>query len=377
MRVRWDIFCRVIDNFGDVGVTWRLARQLAAEHDVEVRLWIDDLPSFVRLCPLADANTYQQLQQGVEICYWSEQWRSVEPADVVIEAFACTLPADYLRAMTQSAKPLLWLNLEYLSAESWVDGCHALPSLQADGLQKFFFFPGFSAASGGLLREQGLVEQRQAFQSDRAAQQRFLADLGVAASPDARIISLFAYENPALPSWLEQLSQESQSTQLLVPEGRCLATIQDWLQEPTLKVGDVVQRGQLSLHVLPFMSQQEYDRLLWCCDFNLVRGEDSFVRAQWAGRPMLWHIYAQEGDAHLEKLDAFLERYVHGLSPTSQQALIDFYQVWNKGQDMTQSWLNIQQSWPELAVYADLWCKECAIQPDLVTALVRFYRNWL
>ena len=30
MRVTWDIFCSVVDNFGDIGVTWRLARQLVA-----------------------------------------------------------------------------------------------------------------------------------------------------------------------------------------------------------------------------------------------------------------------------------------------------------------------------------------------------------
>jgi hypothetical protein len=25
MQLHWDIFCRVIDNFGDIGVCWRLA----------------------------------------------------------------------------------------------------------------------------------------------------------------------------------------------------------------------------------------------------------------------------------------------------------------------------------------------------------------
>ena len=34
----WDIFCQVIDNHGDVGVCWRLARELAARgHTVTTR----------------------------------------------------------------------------------------------------------------------------------------------------------------------------------------------------------------------------------------------------------------------------------------------------------------------------------------------------
>lgn len=65
MRVTWDIFCSVVDNYGDIGVTWRLARQLAAEHDLDVRLWVDDLAAFVRVCPSADVQLAEQLQQGV------------------------------------------------------------------------------------------------------------------------------------------------------------------------------------------------------------------------------------------------------------------------------------------------------------------------
>ncbi|HLA30581.1 MAG TPA: elongation factor P maturation arginine rhamnosyltransferase EarP, partial [Pseudomonas sp.] len=144
MRPTWDIFCSVVDNYGDIGVTWRLARQLVAEHKVEVRLWVDDLGAFVRLCPEADTQAVVQLQQGVEIRQWPAPWQPVEAADVVIEAFACLLPEAYVAAMAARPAKVLWLNLEYLSAEEWVEGCHGLPSLQSNGLQKFFFFPGFT-----------------------------------------------------------------------------------------------------------------------------------------------------------------------------------------------------------------------------------------
>ena len=145
MKVSWDIFCSVVDNYGDIGVTWRLARQLVAEHQVAVRLWVDDLRAFVPLCPEADASAAQQWQQGVEVRQWPAEWVPVEVADVVIEAFACKLPEAYLHAMKAREKPALWINLEYLSAEEWVSGCHGLPSMRPDGLKRMFFFPGFDA----------------------------------------------------------------------------------------------------------------------------------------------------------------------------------------------------------------------------------------
>ncbi|MDH5571566.1 MAG: elongation factor P maturation arginine rhamnosyltransferase EarP, partial [Gammaproteobacteria bacterium] len=164
MRVTWDIFCSVIDYFGDIGVTWRLARQLVAEHDQEVRLWVDDMNAFCRLCPEANAKDEVQVIQGLAIHHWPHEWQPVQCADVVIEAFGCQLPPAYIEAMVKRSAPPLWLNLEYLSAEDWVEGCHGLPSPQRNGLQKFFFFPGFTPQTGGLLRETGLIEQRQRFQ---------------------------------------------------------------------------------------------------------------------------------------------------------------------------------------------------------------------
>jgi uncharacterized repeat protein (TIGR03837 family) len=377
MRATWDIFCSVVDNYGDIGVTWRLARQLAAEHGLAVRLWVDDLGAFVRLCPQADAELLSQMQLGVEVCAWAADWQTVEPADVVVEAFACELPTAYIEAMAGREQKVLWLNLEYLSAEDWVEGCHGLPSLQSNGLSKFFFFPGFTAGTGGLLRERDLLAQRRAFQADEGGREAFLRSLGVEPVAGARLISLFAYENEALGSWLQALVAGSQATQLLVPEGRILSSLQGWLGGPVLQVGDTCQRGQLHLQVLPFMQQEQYDRLLWSCDFNAVRGEDSFVRAQWAGRPLLWYIYQQADNAHLEKLDAFLALYKEGLSVAAQVALSDLWHAWNTGLAVEESWNQLLESWPELLAHAESWSQQRASQPDLAAALVQFYLNWL
>lgn len=377
MTATWDIFCDVVDNYGDIGVTWRLARQLVAEHQLEVRLWVDDLGAFARLCPQADPALAAQVCSGVHVCHWGADWQPTRVADVVIGAFACQLPVAYVEAMAGVARAPLWLNLDYLSAESWVEGCHALPSPQPNGLRKVFFFPGFSEKTGGLLRERDLLARRRAFQADHAAQQAFLLGLGVQPVEGARLISLFAYENCALGSWLDALAIAQVPTHLLVPEGRVLGDVQAWLGCGALRAGALHVSGALTVQVLPFVSQGDYDRLLWSCDFNAVRGEDSFVRAQWAGRPMLWHIYAQEEYAHWEKLEAFLEIYQQGLSAPAAQALAAMWRAWNQGQALGESWAGLQQYWPELAVHAENWCARQAAQPDLASALVQFYRNWI
>lgn len=377
MTATWDIFCDVVDNYGDIGVTWRLARQLVAEHQADVRLWVDDLDAFARLCPQADSAQAVQVCSGVHVCHWGADWQPTWVADVVIGAFACQLPAAYVEAMAGLARAPLWLNLDYLSAESWVEGCHALPSPQPNGLRKVFFFPGFSEKTGGLLREGDLLARRRAFQADPAARQAFLQGLNVQPVEGARLISLFAYENPALGTWLEALAAGPGPSHLLVPEGRVLGDVQAWLGCEQLHAGAVHRRGQLTVQVLPFVSQGDYDRLLWSCDFNAVRGEDSFVRAQWAGRPMLWHIYAQEEYAHWEKLEAFLDIYQQGLSAPAGQALVAMWRTWNQGEGLTQSWTELQQHWPELALHAEKWCALQAAQPDLASALVQFYRNWI
>jgi len=279
--------------------------------------------------------------------------------------------------MRARAKPPLWLNLEYLSAEHWVEGCHGLPSPQANGLRKVFFFPGFTEKTGGLLREATLLARRQAFEQSAEARQAFLQRLGVYPEVQARLISLFAYENTQLGNWLDALAAGSQPTHLLVPQGRILADVGSWLGQARLEVGDVRVRGALTVQILPFVSQDDYDRLLWSCDFNAVRGEDSFVRAQWAGRPMLWHIYVQDENAHWEKLEAFLEHYRHGLSADASAALVALWRAWNMDRDVGQAWQAAQQHWPELQQHARDWAARQATRPDLAMALVQFYRNWL
>ncbi len=373
----WDIFCTVVDNYGDAGITWRLAHQLAAEHGQQVRLWIDDLYPLARIQPGVDGTAEQQWHRGVEVRLWHADWTAAEPGDVVVEAFACQLPEGFVTAMARRAERPLWLNLEYLSAEEWIEGCHALPSLQPTGLNKYFFFPGFTAKVGGLLREHDLLDQRDGFLQAAAVRDDFLAGLGVRRQPGERLFSLFAYENPALIDWLDALSAGAQPTCLLVPEGRVLANVAAWLGVDWLKAGDGHRRGALRVQVLPFVSQQEYDRLLWCCDFNAIRGEDSFVRAQWAAHPFVWHIYPQEEDAHFVKLEAFLARYVASGTPELGSAVSALWLAWNGRGDLAAAWSALDTQVGEWRLLARDWSDRMASHSDLAASLVHFHTDWL
>ena len=372
----WDIFCRVVDNYGDAGVAWRLARQLAREHALQVRLWIDEPAALARMCPQLDAALGRQTEAGVQVWHWDAQVESALPAEVVIEAFGCELPPAYVVRMTQQGRRPVWINLEYLSAEAWVDEYHALASPHPQlPLTKYFFFPGVTARTGGLLREYDLLAERDAFERDGTAQDRFWQGLGVPGRIAGEIrVSLFAYENPEVAHLLEAWSQGAVPVRCLVPDGRVLPEVGGFFVAPAARAGDVFTRGQLTVHVLPFTDQPGYDRLLWACDWNFVRGEDSFVRAQWAARPFVWQIYPQSEAAHHDKLLAFWRRYQDGLEPAAAAALEECWRGWNglSRPDWQALWAQLAPLGAALNRHAARWAREQAARPDLSAQLVEF-----
>lgn len=370
----WDIFCNVVDNYGDIGVCWRLARQLAHEQGAAVRLWIDDLASFAKLCPSIDRQAESQVLQGIDIRQWTADFPAVTPQRCVVEAFGCRLPERFKAAMAAQTPKPVWINLEYLSAESWIEGCHGLPSPDPQlPLVKYFYFPGFVADSGGLLREAGLLEARRQFRADPAQRAALLASYGL---PDdgALLVSLFCYANPALPGLLAAWAEGEQPVRCLIPEGVASAQLAAFFAQPQANTGAVLQQGTLEVRILPFVAQDAYDHLLWAADLCFVRGEDSFVRAQWAAQPFVWHIYPQEEEAHLVKLHAFLERYLSDLPAPAATLLRDFWQAWNSGDAgrCRAAWPALRQHLPQLREHAAAWADEQNQRGDLATNLARF-----
>ena len=363
--MQWDVFCRVIDNHGDLGVCWRLACHLAALGSA-VRLWVDHATDLQWMAPNG--------HPGVQVLPWPSDnaWPVLphplitplaQPPNAptaltvsasegscppmlhgVIEAFGCELPDTEQAALAAERPAPVWINLEYLSAEAHVERLHGLPSPvmsgPAQGLQKWFFYPGFTAQTGGLLHPfppKTLATQQtdpKALDATSALTATFSdtnAD-GISASchhtlegsgydhaarPALRVL-LFCYEPASLPNWLTAWADGPQPIDLSVCAGRASLAVQAWQAQRGAK-GD----GALCITHLPWVSQVEFDALLAQHDLNLVRGEDSLVRALWAGQALLWQIYPQDDGVHHTKLAAFLSAL--GAPPTLAQA----HRAWN------------------------------------------------
>ena len=353
----WDIFCKVIDNHGDIGVCWRLSVQLARRGE-QVRLWVDDGSALRWMAP--------EPHPHVRVLPWASQ-ATAEPGDVVIEAFGCELEPAFLAALAmvtrERRRQPTWINLEYLTAEPFAERNHGLPSPvlagPAAGLTRFFFYPGFTPATGGLLREDDLAQRQSAF--DPAA---WLRRQGIALHAPARRISLFCYEPPQLEKLLARCAAGPVPIHLLVTAGRAGAAVEHIVRIKNQATPGWPAGTSLSISYLPLLSQLDFDHLLWACELNFVRGEDSLVRALWAGRPLVWQLYPQDDDAHRAKLAAFLGWL------DAPPSLRRFHEWWNG--------TGIEPVSPGLEAWAE--CARAArqrllAQPDLVSQLLRFVRR--
>jgi uncharacterized repeat protein (TIGR03837 family) len=354
-----DIYCQVIDNYGDAGVCWRLARSLA-QHGLAVNLWIDDLERLAALRPELRTDLPTQRLDGFTVCAWVAETALHQPADLVIEAFGCRMPAAQLTAMAAMSSPPVWINLEYLSAESWIDEHHGLPSPHPSlPLTRYFFFPGFDLRSGGLIREQHLLAERNAFNA--TARDAFLVRLGIALEPAEMLISIFCYPSAPLSELLSTL-HAGPPVLCVFPGG---------LPEEC----EALQTGAVRLQALPFLDPDDYDRLLWSSDLNFVRGEDSAVRAQWAGQPFIWQLYEQAEGAHHVKRAAFLSRYFQNFDD-GLAALVDAgWQRWNRETDASLNWLALVKKLPGWSIHARGWAGQLGNQSDLASRLLGFARK--
>lgn len=369
----WDVFCRVVDNYGDAGVCWRLARRLVTLRGAPVRLWIDDLAALAPLVDGLDVARSRQVIDGIEVRRWPEEWTPMAPAQVCIEAFGCGLPEAYAEALATARS--LWIVLDYLSAEDWIDSHHGLPSPHPRlPVDRYYFFPGFTARTGGLLLEPGLLARRGGH--DDAARAAYWNALGYAMpAPDATVVSIFGYPDAPLEPLLRHWARGRTPVVVAVADGVLAAEAAAALGGRATP-GGTWTRDALELRVLPFVPQSRYDAGLWSADFLFVRGEDSFVRAQWAARPFVWQIYAQAEDAHHLKLEAFLARYTARLDAEATAGLTRLWRAWNRigtaATDITAAWDACQTHRDTLARHGAAWAAERAANGDLAENLAEF-----
>ena len=360
----WDVFCRVVDNFGDVGVCWRLACNLA-ERGQRVRLWVDDAAALRWMAP--DGH------DGVEVSPWLVSTTFPPPGDVVVEAFGCDPAPAFLATMAATredgGRPPVWINLEYLSAEPYVERSHRLASPQmsgpARGLTKWFFYPGFTAATGGLLREPGLEVDRATF--DRGA---WLAAQGLALAPDERLVSVFCYPGAPVDRLVASLAADDRPTLIATAPGAATGAVRAALASPAGGCATLRQ------HPLPWLTQPDFDRLLWTADLNFVRGEDSWVRAHWAGKPFVWQAYPQDDGAHGAKIHAFLDLELARTEPDSAGVIRRWTAAWNgldDGVAPLPAWT--PETLAATAREARAWRDQLGGSPDLVSRLLAFVRE--
>ena len=360
------IWCRVVDYFGDAGVCWRLARSMALAfardgllgrgRRTQVVLAIDRPEVLRRLV----SESSQKLDE-VQVVDWTFP---AADADVMISTFGCRLPEPVLRSMGEQQPPPIWINLEHLTPQSWTESCHTLVSPnQTNGLEEIFFFPGFDSLTGGLLRETGLLEARDLFQADPSQRDTFLAGLGVQETDrDLPTILVFGYPDAPVNALIETLANAPPML-LLLPSG------------PAPTQG----HGNLRVHAFGWVTQRDFDPLLWSCTAAFVRGEDSLVRAHWAAIPFIWQPYRQADQSHREQLDSWLARWEPFLSESAAAAQVSLARVWDRGDSkhLSAAWDAWIQHWPELNQGAADWSKHLAARPSLVDGLSAFLRDRL
>ncbi|MGL5124048.1 MAG: elongation factor P maturation arginine rhamnosyltransferase EarP [Fusobacteriaceae bacterium] len=303
MKRKIDIFCQVIDNYGDIGVVYRLTKLLRKKYlengiEIKIRVFLNRTEELTKLNSEAQ-NSQCQIINNIEYLTYDHLLKNnLEPYEVIIEAFGCEINELYLEKAKESSS--LLINLEYLSSEDWVSEFHGVESLlDTKKLKKYFFIPGFSEKSGGVLFSQ--LEKIKLEDIYPYLTSEFL---------EGKIIgTIFSYEKN-FESLFEVLNNQKKETILLVMGGFSQKSVKKILEKKNIeKLGNFFKYGKIYIEFSQFISQEKYDSLITLTDFNLVRGEDSFVRAVLSKKPFIWHAYFQEEEVHLEKIKGFFNRY--------------------------------------------------------------------
>lgn len=355
---RWDIFCRIVDNFGDIGVCWRLSQQLAVEHHLQIRLFIDDLAIASHIIPALNCELKSQVINHVEILNWQSAI-TIEPADVALETFSCELPSDYLASMQGIST---WINLEYLSAESWVADFHGRSSNNTQP-PRHFFFPGFTEATGGLIREADIFKKNQLIANKKQLEN------------DTLKVSLFCYPHAPITYLLNAMAESNQVVDCYVPASSILPHVAEFFNLDAIETGSILSKKNLNVHIVPFLSQADYDKLLVSCDINFVRGEDSWIRAIWAGKPFIWQPYLQTENTHVTKLNAFLDLFYANCEGHAKAAVYEAHSAWVTGNITTDIWQNYLATLHVTKPLTLDKASQLATQTDLASKLVIFLQK--
>jgi uncharacterized repeat protein (TIGR03837 family) len=288
-----DIFCDVVDNFGDAGVCFRLARSLKSEDPgLEIRVFTNDLSAFSAMSREIDHEKKIQKVRDINLLSYdviTEGYlKNYQIPPLVIEAFACHIPELYYTKALDS--DCVIINLDHLSAEKWIEGVHLKESLTGRKAKKYFFMPGFNQNSGGLILDRRLSDEEAVLKRSEFIKLFGFTDPGLLAT-------VFTYEHD-FESLISDIKDSGRKVNMAVFGEKSRNSI-----EPLMNLQD----HNLKIVLSEFLGQDDYTDLLKVSDLNIVRGEDSWARACLSGKPFIWHAYNQEDNYQLVKIKAFLE----------------------------------------------------------------------
>ncbi len=284
------ILCKVVDNFGDIGVCYRLASRLKQlEPSNTISLVVAGLDSFHNINNQIDENKPFQNVDGLDIYDWNNAevcTPAFSEADgsrlsVILECFQCGRP-DWMEAILfKDASGKGGLNrtvqiimIDYLTAEKYAEDFHCLQSLTRSAkVQKVNFMPGFTSATGGLIIDDAWAELLERNEHGP--------------------ILFFMYDNEWLP--LAEALRDSGKT-VLVGQGKGRNSFVEACSRAEMR----------DVEILPFMNQNEWDDMMKSCSALFIRGEESLSRACLSGIPFVWQAYPQTEEYQLVKMEALL-----------------------------------------------------------------------
>ncbi|AGF48887.1 elongation factor P maturation arginine rhamnosyltransferase EarP [Candidatus Kinetoplastidibacterium galati] len=289
-----DIFCKIIDNYGDIGFCWRLAKNLSCDYKWTIRLIVDDLKVFSFINEEVNSTIDSQVLMNINIVKWEVFLKQkLNPSKIIIETFSCDIPDSLKKIIARNVNIFTWINIDYLSAEQWVENCHLLSSRLPNGLKKTFFFPGFTNKTGGLIIEDSFLKTKEYLKNSTYNQENFLKKIGINYKRSEFIFCLlFCYPSAPVNKLITSMEHLNKKIVLIVNNDSIFA--------------NNYSTDNLKLASIPFINQENFDKLICCMDINFIRGEDSFVRALLSGNPLVWNIYEQENNAHIDKLKSWL-----------------------------------------------------------------------
>ncbi|MGL5356303.1 MAG: elongation factor P maturation arginine rhamnosyltransferase EarP [Cetobacterium sp.] len=322
-----DIFCEIIDNFGDIGVVYRLAKEFKSiyKNEIKIRVFLNRLDEFLLINKKAKNIEWQEID-GIEYLtneYLAKNICTFPPANVIIEAFGCNVLEEYLEKAKDES--MLLINLEYLSGETWIEGIHLMESpIGNKNLKKYFYMPGFKENTGGVIVDKLFLNRKNDVSKNREYYlEKYLPQFR---DKDYFIGTIFSYEKNFKPL-LESLLKNNKNNCLLILGEKSKDSIREILKDISIEYSEkeIVEYENIKIKFMPFLEQEEYEELINLAHYNFVRGEDSFVRALLTGKPFVWHIYLQEDMAHMDKIRGFVERYREVLESLNLNIPLDIH----------------------------------------------------